>query len=508
MEEVGEVAGVDLVDAAGAHAVAAAIEALHGRRGEASPVHGRRPVHGLQGGAPPGVRREVAPEGSAPLAARQLQGGQGGPQAVGPVPQVHALPDGGEQGLDPAHHEGGAQGGAVQVRRRPGDHQAVRGLGQGGVEVLQLDVEQVQAAGGQLNALPAQLLPVLPVQEALAGLDRREHVVVGPQEEENLDPVAVVAGNLGCLDLVQRHGDGAHVVLGQHQLQEPGELLRIQGRVLQNLCKLVHYAAKKLPELCVLGGALELPQLLQTGGAPLQLVRQVQLLQEGPQHLQLSTGPGAVLQPRRQAAQGASHAAAQGVDVLQRRCLLRREALPPAGGVGGPVLVPDPHGAVDIPLDDVVLQPVALIVCEAPEAGLQIAEHVLVLIAAADRVQGPGQKAEHRLLQNVAAAAEVHRHTVALEDVLNGGGVAVQISGRYGDVPEAIAACPHQGQNFRRRILRLVEDAVRAVEGYRRLRPLPGDHGTEKMGGKVLQGGLGRGGGQDLQPALPAAGRG
>ena len=44
------------------------------------------------------------------------------------------------------------------------------------------------------------------------------------------------------------------------------------------------------------------------------------------------------------------------IDLRQSLRLGGGEFLPPAVRVGGPVLLPDPHGAVDVPGNDVILQ--------------------------------------------------------------------------------------------------------------------------------------------------------
>ena len=489
-------AGVDLVNAAGGHAVAAAVEGLHCRRGETAPAHLGGPVHGRQGPLPPLRPGEVLPQRPAPLPAGQLQGRNRGGEAARPF--VRYLLHAGQQGPDPPGHKGGAQRGSGEVRRRPADVEPLGGLGQGGVEVLQLHVEQVHARRGQLDALFPQPVPVLPAQKARAGLDGGQHVVVAPHEEQVLHPLPVVAGDLGCLDLVQGHGDGAHVVLGQHQLQEPGKLLPVQLRVLQDGGELVHNAAQQLPELAVLPGPLELSQLLQPPGALLQLPGQLQLLQKRPQGLQLSPGPLLFPQTRRQTAQRAPHPAAQGVDLDQLLGLPGGKALPPARRIAGPVAVPDPHGPVDVPGHHVVLQHIALAVRQPRQPGLQPAEHVLVLVPAGHRVQGPGQQAQHRLLQHVAAAAEVHRHAVALKDILNGGLVLVQVPGRHADVPEAAGPGPDQLQYPGRHVLRLREHALRPAQLHAPAVPLVPAEGTEKAGRQVLQGGLRLPGGQHL----------
>ena len=191
-------------------------------------------------------------------------------------------------------------------------------------------------------------------------------MVVGPHEEQHLHPVSVVAGDLSDLDLVQRHRDGAHVVLGQHQLEQPGKLLGVQRCVLQDLRELIHDSAEKLPQLSVFRRQLQLSPLLQGSPACLQLARQVQPVQKPPEHPQLAGGTLLLPEALGQLRKGRLDPAAQGVDLSEDRLLLRREPLPPAIGVGGPFLLPYPLGAVDVPGDDIVLQKVTLLVGKTP----------------------------------------------------------------------------------------------------------------------------------------------
>ena len=67
-------------------------------------------------------------------------------------------------------------------------------------------LEEARAAG----------IPVIIVEDASALAYTGQHVVVDTQQEQIFGSVAVVPGNLTDGDLVQRHWDGAHAVLGQH----------------------------------------------------------------------------------------------------------------------------------------------------------------------------------------------------------------------------------------------------------------------------------------------------
>ena len=270
---------------------------------------------------------------------------------------------------------------------------------------------------------------------------------------------------------------------------------------------MIHYAAQQLPQLAVLPGPLELSQLLQTGGALLQLPGQPQFLQKIPQYPQLLRRALALLQPAGQTAQGAGHPAADGVDFRQCLCLGGGEFLPPAVRVGGPVLLPDPHGAVDIPGNDVVLQLVAFLVCDPRQAGFQPAEHILVFVSPRNRIQRPRQQAQRRLFQYIAAAAEIDGDVKALKHVFNRGGIFVQVPRRHGNVPITAVCSPYQLPYLGGGVLRLREHALRLHQLHSGAVPLPGRYGAEEPLRQMLQTGFRNLGRQSLHPAWHTAGR-
>ena len=164
---------------------------------------------------------------------------------------------------------------------------------------------------------------------------------------------------------------------------------------------------------------------------------QFQLLHETVQGLYIVPGRLPGLQARRQTLQRFPHPAAQLI-------YLRQHGLPPvvprravAVRVFRPVLVTKPRLAVNIPFQNIVFQQVTFFRRQARQTGFQPAEHVLVLVAVGDGGQHTGQQAQHRLFQNVAAAAEIHRDPVPLKHCFDGPGVLRHIPGRHGDVPAA-----------------------------------------------------------------------
>ena len=110
LHEVGEMAGIDLINAAGGHPAALAVQRLHSRRGKTAPAHPRRPLHSGQSIPIPPVLREITPQRSSPLAACQLQGGRWRSQPPEFRAAVSGFPRLRQQCLDPTHHKGGPQG--------------------------------------------------------------------------------------------------------------------------------------------------------------------------------------------------------------------------------------------------------------------------------------------------------------------------------------------------------------------------------------------------------------
>ena len=133
-----------------------------------------------------------------------------------------------EQFPQPLHHKRGAQFAAGNIRHRIAHRQARRGLGKRGVEVLQFNAHPFHAGGGQLDAPEGQRLTVILVQQAAALTGVRQHVVIGSQQKEVACGMPVIPGNLTDGHLIQRHGDGTHAVLGQHQSEQPLKLALFQ----------------------------------------------------------------------------------------------------------------------------------------------------------------------------------------------------------------------------------------------------------------------------------------
>ena len=241
---------------------------------------------------------------------------------------------------------------------------------------------------------------------------------------------------------VQGDGDGAHVVLGEDQPEQGGELVQLHGGLLQLCGALLQAAAQDGPQLPVLlrqGGLVLAAQRLHP---LLQPLRQADPLQKAVKGDRLPTpGPVGVFP---QQLQGLGHLPPHPVQLLHQGPVRPGplQAVPP--GVQGPGLLLGPPAPPQVPLEHIVLQQVQLLLGQVGEAGLQIAEHVLIPVAVGHRVQGRRHQGEDGLLQNIRHGGGEHRHLVAGEYRLDQGLVGGKIPGHHPDVPVAVPLLPHQ----------------------------------------------------------------
>ena len=202
--------------------------------------------------------------------------------------------------------------------------------------------------------------------------------------------------------------------------------------------------------------------------------------------------------------QGLPHPAAQIVDRIQPGLAPLVPGGAVAVGVVGPVHVPQPHPAVDLPLEDIVFQQVALLGRQSRQARFQPAEHILVLKAVLQGREHPGHQTPHRLFQHVAAAAEVHGDAVPGEHRLDDALVIPHGGGGHGDVPVAALPRRREAPDVRRCLLHLREGGVRLpdADGAAQVSPVRGQ-GPEKIPLQVAQGRVIPAGERDRLPGPP-----
>ena len=311
-------------------------------------------------------------------------------------------------------------------------------------------------------------------------------MVVGAQQEKVRHRVAVVPVQRADLHLIQRSRYGGHGVLAQRQPQQTGELLALHLRVAQQLHELIQHIAEDAPQLGVFLRRLYLPLLPQLLFPLLQHLRRTGAFRKSVKHFRLTHGGFACFQPLTQGQEQLPRLAAHLIDLRQLLTALVGHLAAVALRVGCPVLVPQPHAAPDLPPDHIVFQQVALFRRQRCHAGLETAEHVLVLKAACHRVHGAQQQRQHRLLQNVAAAADVGRYPVPAEHRLQKRAVDLHIPRRHRHIPPADAALRQTAQ-LRRHILHLGIGRMRLIERDGRRIALPRLVRTEEVALQVSE---------------------
>ena len=399
------------------------------------------------------------------------------------MPHLHP----GKQQRRALHHKGGPQLRAGHIGNGPADVQPLRRLDKAGVNILQFVVQRVKGGVRQGDLPLLQGLPVIAVQNAAVPVDPGQQMVVGPQQEQHPDTVAVIAGDLADLHLIQRGGNGAHAVLGQHQAQQSGKFRAVQFRVPQDLHKLIQHVAEDLPQLGVLLRQLHLSRLQQ----------RVRLIPQGVRHTggrrEIVQRPGLVpggrqgFQALRQRQQRHTHLFPDAVHLRQPGRTLLGQLHAVAVGVGRPRHIPQPHSAANVPPDHIVFQQVAFLRRHAGHAGFQIAEHVLVFKAAGHRVHGGQQQRDHRLFQNFAAAADIGGDAVPLKHRFQQWAVHIHGAAGHGYIPIAIALCrqlPDLGGN----VLHLGIGGGGLVQRHRIGLFLPRRVAAEKVALQMVQG--------------------
>ena len=488
----------------GRHGDPLPVQRLHRAPGQASPLQGRRPLHGCHQGSQGFVSRKVPPQRTPWDGPRGLQGGDHRCKAVSLIRFLAFDTQLRKQRQQAVHHKGRAQLRAGHVRRGIADHQSRLGLDQSGVKVLELNAHLFHAAGRQADAPQGQFLPVIVVENAAALTHSGQHMVIGPQQEQVGIRVTVVPGDLRDGHLVQGHGDGAHAVLGGHLPQQAAEFVGLHGLVPQDLHELVQDGAEDLPQLGGLLRVLEAPRLRLEAHLFLQRVLEIQTLQETVKSIYFLPGCNVCFQPLIQLRKGRAHPAAQIVHPVQTGLAAVVPRCAVTVRIVGPVHIPEPHLPVDLPGENVVFQLVALLRRQTRQAGLQPAEHVLVLKAVFQSGEDAGDETPHGLFQHAAPAAQIGGNAVPLEYRLDGALVVGHVPGGHGDVPVAALPRRHQAADVRRRLLHLGKGGVRLPDPDGGAVSLVGLPLSEEVMLQIPQGGVV---GAGERPDLPGAAR-
>ena len=149
------------------------------------------------------------------------------------------------------------------------------------------------------------------------------------------------------------------------------------------------------------------------------------------------------------------HLAAGPVQPLQQRPVLIGDGGPVPLGGHGPGLFLGPLAPPEVPFQHIVLQQVPVLLRQIGEAGLEIAEHIVIAVAVGHRVQRRRHQGEDGLVQDVRHGGGEHRDLIAGEDGLDQRLIDRQVPGRHPDVPAAQALGPQQAADPSGRLLHL-----------------------------------------------------
>ena len=245
LHKVSEMAALQLIHTGCRHTDALTVQYAHrlGRQFSASNI--LRAVHRIQHIVIFTRCRKLLPQLTVNILTCQCQRRLRYLQAEASVLLLHL--DGGKQLFDAVDHKRGIQLAAVQIRNRPADPQLLCRLGDAGINVLQFLIQRVKGSVREQNIPLLQGNTLFLIQNATACVDGRQHVIVSAQQKEVLHTVSVIAGDLADLHLIQRSGDRADAVLGQHKAQKPREFLAVQFTVTEDLHKLIQHITQNLP---------------------------------------------------------------------------------------------------------------------------------------------------------------------------------------------------------------------------------------------------------------------
>ena len=339
---------------------------------------------------------------------------------------------------------------------------------------------------------------ILVAQYAAAVLRRRQHAVVRAEQEKRSHRVAVVSRHFAKVHRVERHRDRPHTVLCENQTHQACKFLGVEGRVSQNFHKLVEHAAKNAPQLCRFLCPLGIARGKKLLGLRLQGLRQVHLFQVVVQRAHFFLRRAAAAHALFQAQKCSLHACAQRIDRFEPGSRLVRPVRTVAVRMRRPRRFPRPHRAAQLPLERIVFKKIALFHAKSGKAGLETAEHILILKAAACSVERAEQQRQHGAFQNVAAVGIIERNAVAGKYALDRPRVGIKAARRNGDLAVAVASLARKLQDLRRDPFALAVGGARLVERDRIGRLVIFVRRTEKAALDVIERAMHLGRRQDL----------
>ena len=365
-----------------------------------------------------------------------------------------------------------------------------------GADPAHLAVDSRLAAGAQVHAEAAELLP-LGIGKQTAGVgERGQQPVVRAEDDQHAAAAVAEHGERGELDGVTDGGDGADRGVGDQHGKQLHEQLRLQRCTAEHAVHLLERRDQGLIELAALLRLLGLSGGGERFALRLQAAGDVQLLPEARDGAQARVGVGSLGKGEAQPPQGRDGLFADAVQLFERLCVLRRHGKAEAARVHLPRLFPEL--TADVPVVDIALEPVAFVFADGRKAGFEEGEHRPLLIAQ-DRLQGAQEGRDERLFEQRRVRRAVDGDAGAGEKRLHGkraggfightdGKIAVaQAGGRSGaDLPRGIGTggLPAAGldeRNILRRtgLCRAAEKQAIQPGLHRRVAGGPGGHATD-----------------------------
>ena len=214
--------------------------------------------------------------------------------------RVHGARQRAEELRDARDEKRRACGRAIAVKERVRHRERLRRERHALVDEVILAPERVVRAAADVELQLQQLAPLLGRKHAVRLAGARQPVVRRAEHDQVPDATAAHAVEVAGGHAVERDGDRADVVAGEHAQKQRRERVGVHLRAAEDGGKLLERADRQLPELGILGRERGAPLGAQAFGQRIEPLRQVQPLEEIRQRhgLCLRRGGGAALRPQ------------------------------------------------------------------------------------------------------------------------------------------------------------------------------------------------------------------
>ena len=269
-------------------------------------------------------------------------------------------------------------------------------------------------------------------------------------------PVKITGGNP-----VQRNGNEADVILGQHRVQGIPKSGEVHGGIAQHRRDLAQGLQAKAPELAVFRTQLQVSLLFQTLHTLFQPLGRMCLPQEGGKRFGVfggrRRGGGALFQVQERL----RDISARTVDALYALSGL----IVPRLSVSVRMLMPRfralPRAAFQLPFIKITAELVTVLLIQSAEPAAQIRGYVLRIPAGQEDVISGLDPERKRSFRHLIPSCDEKRNLKSAEAVFQNPAIVLKPAHRDSDVAPAAALFPHRVQNLGRAGLTLIARIVR-----------------------------------------------